>query len=459
MKKVVSLFLALYLVFSNNTTLEAISPDISATAAIVMDAQTGFILYERNIHEPRYPASIVKVMTALLALEQYSTRLYEPILFSHNAVYSIPFNSSHIAMNKGETLSMEDALYAIMLSSANEVANAIAEHIGGSTESFASLMTRRANAMGAENTNFTNPSGLHDSQQVSTAYDMALITREAIRHPKFLELISSVRHDIPPTEYQPLVRELLNTNRLIRAGEHFNESVIGGKTGFTSEAQHTLITYAERDGRELIVVTLQGTGPRLYTDTTSLLEYGFAMPYERQPLFYRNQHAHTLPVYSDWSRQGTQVGNTRLIVPEDIYLSLPPGFDISEAEFQLYTPARLTVPIQAGQNIGRVVYGIRGITLGDVQLRAADTILPPVVDIPEEVVEETQYAQASAEIYALPLTNFEVLLDNYFLTIVLPLIIFIVGLVVSTLIIKVHRNRKQARLGRYSVIGYHYKRR
>ena len=477
------LLFVLYLVLLNLSTLHAVNdyiidyaveppipPEISAAAAIVMDAQTGFILFGKNIHEPHYPASTTKIMTALLALEQYSGRLYEPVSFSRNAVYSIPWNSSHIAMNEGETLSMEDALYSLLLASANEVAGAIAEHIGGDMESFSVLMNRRASALGADNSHFSNPSGLHHPGQVTTAYDMALITREAIRHPKFLELISTVHYEIPPTEQQPLPRPLLNSNRLIRPGPHYKEAVIGGKTGFTDQARHTLVSYAVQDGRRLITVTLRGEGSRLYADTKDLLAYGFAIPYIEMQLFYRLQHVHTIPVYSSWSRHAEQVGELDLKIPEDVYLELPLGFGISEVEHRLYIPSRLTVPVQAGQYIGRIVYGIRGITMGDVQLRAANTVLLPAESPQEDKTAEYEAAQVPdippAADYPTesPLPFFfsiESLMHNYFLTVILPLTIFVTGLMLSLGIFKIHRNRRQARSGRYSVIGsqaYRYRR-
>ena len=497
MKRTIQLFLALYLVLSNISTLYAMpyyyettqyeadtetdieserpqAPDISAAAAIIMDAQTGFILYEKNIHEPLYPASLTKIMTALLALEQYANRLHEPITFSYNAVYSIPRNSSHIAMDEGETLTMENALYGIMLASANEVANAIAEHIGGDIKSFGALMTRRAAALGAVNTQFRNPSGLHDPEQTTTAYDMAIITRETLRHPKFLEIISTIRHDIPPTERQPQVRELLNTNRLIQPGQHFNESVVGGKTGFTNQSQHTLVTYAAQEGRKLIVVTLQAEGRYLYTDTKALLDYGFAIPYIQKQLFYQNQYAKTSPVFSDWSPQRSQVGEVRLVVPDNVYLELPLGFDISDVEYQFYIPRQLAVPIQAGQNIGRVIYTMRGIPMGDIPLRAANTVLPAIAEetaSPEPVIQLNQESPAGSlaglgsgsESYGHLYFSLEELAENYYLSFFLPLAIFAAGLVLSIGIFKIHRRRKQARLGYYSVIGsqvhrYRYRR-
>ena len=466
MKKIFTILLALYIVFPNISTYAApdlpaapdhpAAPGLSAASAIVIDARTGFILYEKNIHEPRYPASIAKIMTALIALEQYSTRLYEPIGFSANAVYSIPPGSSHIAMNAGETLTMEDALYALILSSANEVANAIAEHISGDIESFGELMTRRAVALGAVNTRFTNPSGLHSPDQVTTAYDMALITRAALRHPEFIKLIGTARHDIPPTERQPLVRELLTSNRMIRSGPHFNEHVVGGKTGYTDPARHTLVTYAVRDGRELIAVTLQGEGARLYTDTRELLEYAFAMPYIRSRLFEDGQYARTVPVYSGWGTGGVRHGQVRLVVPDDVYIELPEGFGISEVEQHFYAPARLITPIQAGQNIGRLVYSIRGIRLGDVQLMASNTVLAPVPEEPAPLLVEEPLAEPYSIPLYEPLYGIDAILDNYYYTVILPLTIFIAGLILSLAILKAHRRRRQK--GHYSVVGTKYRR-
>ena len=446
----------LYLVFLNFSTLQASNqaPNISATSAIVLDAQTGFILYEKNSHNLQYPASIAKIMTALIALEQYGTRLDTPVYFSTTAVYSVPPNYSHIAMNMGETLTMEDALYAIMVSSANEVANAIAEHISGDMETFSQLMNRRARALGATNTTFTNSSGIHDPGMRTTAYDMAIIMREAMRYPKFIELISTVRHDIPPTEFQPLTRELLNSNRFLRSGQHFNESVVGGKTGFTIPAQHTLATYANRDDRRLIIITLEGAGSYLYTDTRNLMDYAFNMQYQETKLFSQGERVKEVPVYDSWGGNSTRYGEVNLRVPRDIYVNLPPGFDVSEVEHQIYAPSRLIAPIQAGQDIGRIVYTIRGITLGDVLLRAESTVLTPAVTTPTAIYIDIGTTQPP-ELYGNYTTvlGIQGLLDNYLLTVVLPLTIFFAGLLLSVIILRAHHSKRQAKLGHHYVIG------
>ena len=149
-------------------------PQVYAESAIVMEASTGTILYAKGIDEQHYPASITKIMTVLLALE--NCQMDEEVTFSHNAVYSIDYGSSSIARDEGEVLTVEECLYAIMLESANECANAIAEHISGSTEEFANLMNQRAAELGCTNTHFANPSGLPNEEHYTSAHDMAQVT-------------------------------------------------------------------------------------------------------------------------------------------------------------------------------------------------------------------------------------------------------------------------------------------
>jgi D-alanyl-D-alanine carboxypeptidase len=188
-----------------------------------MDASTGLVLYESEGTTPMYPASITKIMTALIVLE-HATNLTERIEFCDDSVWGIPRNSSHIYMDVGETLSIYEALYALMLESANEVSVALAIHIAGSVEEFTDLMNRRAASLGAHDTHFVNPSGLPARGHVTTAYDMALIMREAINNPIFTNIISTRRFDIPPTERQTETRHLLNSHQQIRNGAFYNEA-------------------------------------------------------------------------------------------------------------------------------------------------------------------------------------------------------------------------------------------
>lgn len=249
-------------------------PDISAEAGILMDAKTGQILYEKNMDEPLFPASITKILTILVALENGNTE--DVITMSNNAVFSIPRDSAHIALDEGEEINFKDALYGAMLSSANEACNGIAEHVSGSTLEFASLMNKRAQEAGAKNSNFVNPNGLHDQNHVTTAYDMAIITKAALNNSEFREIFGSSKHEIPPTNKQSESRYLWCTHKMLKETNLFYEKATGGKTGYTEEALNTLVTVAESNGRELIVVMLKNkSGNSNYIDTRNLFEYGF----------------------------------------------------------------------------------------------------------------------------------------------------------------------------------------
>ena len=249
-------------------------PEISAEAGILMDAKTGQILYEKNMDEPLFPASITKILTVLVGLESGKTE--DMITMSNNAVFSIPRDSAHIALDEGEEINFKDALYGAMLSSANEACNGIAEHVSGSTQEFASLMNKRAEEAGAKNSNFVNPNGLHDQNHVTTAYDMAVITKDALKNREFREIFGSSKYEIPPTNKQAESRYLWCTHKMLKETDMYYEKAKGGKTGYTEQALNTLVTVAESNGRELIVVLLKNqSGNSNYKDTRNLFEYGF----------------------------------------------------------------------------------------------------------------------------------------------------------------------------------------
>lgn len=254
-------------------------PQVYAEAAIVMEAGTGTILYSKNIDEQLYPASITKLMTVLLALENLD--MDEEVTFSHNAVYSIDYASSHIARDEGEILTVEECLYAIMLESANECSNAIAEQISGSTEAFADLMNQRAAELGCTHTHFVNPHGLPDENHYTCPRDMALIAQEVIKYEKFRQIAGTPRYTLRATNKKE--EELLMNNHhyminSYKTSRFLDDTVFAGKTGYTTAALNTLVTCATRNGMDLIVVTMktQGTAERgvpVYTDTMNLLNY------------------------------------------------------------------------------------------------------------------------------------------------------------------------------------------
>jgi len=452
MKKLI-LFSVLYLFALRITSIyaqetELLPPTYSSEAVIVIEANTGMVLYANNSNELLYPASITKIMTALVVLEQIED-LSERIEFSDLAIALTPRTSSHIAMDVGETLTVYQALYGLMLSSANEVSLALAEHVAGNIEDFVDLMNRRAYALGAHSTFFVNPSGLPAEEQVTTAHDMALIMREAIRHPFFVNLISTRRFDIPPTERQTETRELLNTNRLIDPGPLFDERVIGSKTGWTTAAGHTLVTYAEQDGRRLIVSVLGGSGNSTFTDTSALLEYGFALPFEPTLVFETALHTPSVPIFENVNGVRTETGRLALAADSNIYFDLPPGFDVSQLRFVPSVPQAVAPPVAAGTALGSVSIYIGNYPLGTAILRVVNDIavyapIPQNTEsspLMQEPVTEIPYSSGYSYNY---LAEAPFLFGEFLPALLIPLILSGVTFI-AALIVHLAKRKKRTR--------------
>ena len=354
------------------TTANQSSPAIVAETAILMDAASGEILYEKNADQKMYPASITKLMTILLALEH--GKLTDKITFSHDAVYSIEPGSAHIAIQEGETLTLEQVLRAIILRSANEASNGVAEYVDGSIEAFAKHMTERAKELGCKNTSFLNANGLHNENHYTTAYDMALIAKELLKHEEYRSMMSETYYEIPPTNKQPEVRYLHGQHQMLNENSlYYYKDAIGGKTGFTSEALNTLVTYAERDGMELIAVVMKCNGAEHYTDTAALFDYGFAN-YESAKILSAADHTFTVKVTETYKDKAVERGTITVSPAEDVYHTLPKGTDISDITVEKNLPESIKAPITAGQTIGTLNISLHGEVLKTVDLVSQDTI-------------------------------------------------------------------------------------
>lgn len=254
-------------------------PSVYAESAIVMEADSGTILYAKDIEAKRYPASITKIITALIALEHCD--LNEEITFSYHATHSIEYGSSSIARTEGEILTVEETLYGLMLASANECANALAEHISGSNEEFAKLMNEKAKELGCVNTHFSNPSGLHDENHYTCAYDMALITQAALKNDDFRRIAGTNYYTLRATNKNDEELWMQNHHYMIapyRTDKYLDDTIFAGKTGYTTDALNTLVTCGKRNDMDVIVVTMRtrSTGEKgvpLFTDTAALLDY------------------------------------------------------------------------------------------------------------------------------------------------------------------------------------------
>lgn len=233
------------------------APDTISEAYVVMDAATGQILIEKDMHSKKFPASITKIMTVLLALE--NAEIDETVTIT-KSVLTIPYNSSHIALSPGEQLSVEQLLYGTMLPSANDAAIGLAEHVSGSIENFAALMNQKAKEAGALNTNFTNPHGLPDENHYTTPYDMAMIAKYALNVDGFKEVFGENTYVCSPTNIQPEKRYFHTEVQMLNKGtEYYYEYTTGGKFGWTEDSKYTAVVTAEKDGVELICVIMKTT--------------------------------------------------------------------------------------------------------------------------------------------------------------------------------------------------------
>lgn len=253
-------------------------PLVEAEGAVVMDMDTGVFLYAKNMEAKMYPASITKIMTTLVAIENIDpANLDKKIKASEEALAPIGPDSSQIWLSPGEKITMRSALYAIMLASANDAANVVAEKVGGSIEQFVQMMNDKAAKLGCINTHFVNPHGLHDKDHYTCAHDMALIARAAYQNPLFRQITGTVEYKIPKTKYMKEDRWLLNHQKMMYEDDEYTyDGCVGGKTGFTDDAWNTLVTYAKREDKALVCVELRVNGSwKTFEESAALLDYGF----------------------------------------------------------------------------------------------------------------------------------------------------------------------------------------
>jgi len=271
---VVTLFLFLHTVTpAQAISISKINERLISESAILIDADTGQILFEKNMHKELRPASITKVMTALLGLE--NGELGDKITITREGLRTIAGDAYKISLVPNEVLTLEDALYALAVVSAADASNAIALHVSGTENDFIDLMNERAAELGALNTNFLNAHGMPDNGHLTTAYDMARIAMAAVSTPGFNEIFSTHRYVMPPTNMRTTQRVFKNLNRMM-TGKFVYDDLIAGKTGWTRISQYTLFTAARRDDRTLICIVMKSPDiDDKYRDSTMLLDYGF----------------------------------------------------------------------------------------------------------------------------------------------------------------------------------------
>lgn len=361
-------FSALFLSFFSSA--EAVST--SAGAAILMEADSGRVLYSQNIHDPRPIASITKLMTALVAAER-SPDLDAAVTVDPRAV---GVEGSSLYLTAGEQLSLRDLLYGLMLHSGNDAAAAVAIHCAGEVETFVGWMNQRAAQLGMAHTHFMNPSGLDEEGHCSTAYDMALLAREVLKNPDLAQIVGTktIRRG---------QRSLTNHNKLLWR----YQGCVGLKTGYTQTAGRTLVSAAAREGATLICVTLHD--PNDWADHASLLDYGFAH-YKSYLLARPGKALARLPVAGSLAR------------PLPVVTASPVRACLTAEEqptARILLPQRLEAPVEQGQSVGRLVFYLDGQVVGQTDLIAAQSapcdrpgglrgllgaVFRPLLPLPEE---------------------------------------------------------------------------
>lgn len=330
---------AVIIIYSAVLSVAADEPEkIASEAVCLMDALTGQVLYEKDMHKVLEPASITKVMTVALVLEKgFSSD--SVVTMTDEAVWSVGRDTTHIALTPGETVPVKDLLYGTLLQSANDCANGLALYVDGDIAKFAKRMTDKAHELGAYDTNFVNPNGLPDPQHVTTAYDMALITRWAVSVPGFKEIFKTIDYKMKPTNMQPKEREFHHGHKSINpSSEFYYEYATGGKTGWTEEAKNTAVTLAEKDGTELISVTMMAEEAKdRYSDIKILFDYGFEN-FNRAEFSKERFSQAPVPIYDNDQKVGQVV-----IKPKDIVITKPATAAKADIDIQLNFPIRYNI--------------------------------------------------------------------------------------------------------------------
>ena len=361
---------------SSVTALASNSPALDATAALLVSPDSGMVLYSKNADQKRYPASTTKIMTALLTLENVSN-LDETVTSEAVDFENVTADSSNAGILLGEQVTVRDLLYALMLPSANEAAYMLARHVGGSWEQFVDMMNDRAAELGCTGTHFCNPCGLHEEDHYTTAYDLYLIAKEAMKDVTFRDIVSTVQHRMAKTNLHE-ERIIYTTNQLIFSSFQpwSYANCLGIKTGHTSQAGNCFVGYAEYGDAKLFSVVLGCSDsskayPSVaasFTDTKKLCQWGF-----------ENFTSKTL------ARQGEEVTYTKvklstdtnqllLTAKADVVALLPKDLDVKALELVEDIPEEVKAPVKAGDPIGTATYRYNGTDYGTVELVALNDI-------------------------------------------------------------------------------------
>lgn len=345
-----SVFISIVLIITSIGIAYADAPfDVDAKSAILIDASTGEVIYEKNIHDKLQPASITKIMVLLLcmeALEGNKITLEDEVVVSS---YAAGMGGSQVYLEEGEVQTVDQLLRAISLRSANDASTALSEHISGSIDVFIQRMNERAKELGMNNTNFTNVTGLTDAEHFATAYDISLMSKELLKYPKIHEWLTIWMDEIKVGKEKDVTQSLNNTNKLI----HDYQGANGIKTGFTNEAGYCLSASAKRGNLNLISVMLGcSTSNIRFNESKKLLDYGFAN-YDSLPICNKNDVINTLPISKGKEEMA------KIIAKDDLSILVKKGYS-KNVEKDILLPESIDAPLEKNQKVGELVLKIDG---------------------------------------------------------------------------------------------------
>jgi len=360
--------------FSDTEPFSLTASDIVAESAILINEDTGQILFEKNANTPMYPASTTKILTALIILEDCD--LSAQITIDEQTPY---VDGSGIALEAGEVLTVDQLLHAMLMVSANDAAEALAKFHSGTIEAFSKVMNERAASLGALNSNFENPHGLPNVNHVSTTYDLALIGRAAMENPIFREIVLTKQYTIPANAVKTEARIMNHSNKFIVGvpgssdiisvrGENVTKGydlMTGIKSGYTNIARHCFVGAIEKDGRRYISAILKSEGTNMYVDTRTLLEYGL-FSFDHYALFEANERVTFLTI--DNARQ-TRVN---LVTKEALSVDLAVGQTTSNLTKEIVLMDKPALPILKGEVLGDIRYYLGNKLLCETNLIADD---------------------------------------------------------------------------------------
>lgn len=348
---VFSLILSLFFnlsVFANEDKL-----NLTGEGALVVDEQFDAILYGKNIHEKLFPASTTKIMTAILILE--NCNLDDVVTIDEEVIANT--KGSHIALDYDEQMTVKDLLYGLLIASANDSAVALAKHQAGSIDKFVEAMNAKAKELGAVNTNFVNPHGLHDENHYTTPYDLFLIAKYAMQNEQFKEIVSMPRYIIPATNKKE-ERYILNTNKFLLKTGKMNvngelipisyEGISGVKTGFTDDAGNCLVSYANRNGKGMYTVVLKSNNSEVYSDTYKLMNYGFNN-FTVKNIASKNEFIENIKI------DKSTIPFLPAVLDKDVYFPIENGA-IPEIQKSVKLNEDIKLPVKAGDTLGSVEF-------------------------------------------------------------------------------------------------------